>query len=43
VKTFFERGFGGVHNLPVSPLVTIRELVKAAHTAGLPGQRTAPG
>ncbi len=36
VKTFFERGFGGVHNLPVPKLETIRELVKAAHAAGLP-------
>ena len=36
VKTFFERGFGGVHNLPVPKLETIREVVKAAHAAGLP-------
>ncbi len=36
VKTFFERGFGGVRNLPVPKLETIRELVKAAHAAGLP-------
>jgi imidazolonepropionase-like amidohydrolase len=36
VKTFFERGFGGVRNLPVPALDTIRELVKAAHAAGLP-------
>jgi imidazolonepropionase-like amidohydrolase len=36
VKTFYERGFAGVSNLPVPKLETIRELVKAAHTAGLP-------
>jgi Amidohydrolase family len=36
VKTFFERGFGGVRNLPVPRLETIRELVKAARTAGMP-------
>ena len=36
VKTFFERGFGGVRDLPVPKLETIRELVKAAHAAGLP-------
>jgi imidazolonepropionase-like amidohydrolase len=36
VKTFFERGFGGIRNLPVPKLETIRELVKAAHAAGLP-------
>jgi len=36
VKTFFERGFGGVRNLPVSKLETIREVVKAAHAAGIP-------
>jgi imidazolonepropionase-like amidohydrolase len=36
VKTFFERGFGGVRNLPVPKLETIRELVKAAHAAGIP-------
>jgi imidazolonepropionase-like amidohydrolase len=36
VKTFFERGFGGVRDLPVPKLETIREVVKAAHTAGLP-------
>jgi imidazolonepropionase-like amidohydrolase len=36
VKTFFERGFGGVHDLPVPNLETIRELVKAAHAAGMP-------
>jgi imidazolonepropionase-like amidohydrolase len=35
VKTFFERGFGGVRNLPVPKLETIREVVKAAHAAGL--------
>src|SRR5712671_4800716 len=31
VKTFFERGFGGVRDLPVPKLETIREVVKAAH------------
>jgi imidazolonepropionase-like amidohydrolase len=36
VKTFFERGFGGVRNLPVPKLETIREIVKAAHAAGIP-------
>jgi imidazolonepropionase-like amidohydrolase len=36
VKTFFERGFGGVRNLPVPKLETIREVVKAAHAAGMP-------
>jgi imidazolonepropionase-like amidohydrolase len=36
VKTFFERGFGSAHNLPVPKLETIRELVRAAHAAGLP-------
>jgi imidazolonepropionase-like amidohydrolase len=36
VKTFFERGFGGVRDLPVPKLETIREVVKAAHALGLP-------
>ena len=36
VKTFFERGFGGVHDLPVPKPETIRSLVRAAHAAGLP-------
>jgi imidazolonepropionase-like amidohydrolase len=36
VKTFFERGFGGMHGLPVPKAATIRELVQAAHAAGLP-------
>jgi imidazolonepropionase-like amidohydrolase len=36
VKTFFERGFGGVRNLPVPTLQTIRAVVKAAHAAGMP-------
>ena len=36
VKTFYERGFGAAHNLPVPQLATIRELVSAAHAAGLP-------
>ena len=35
VKAFFERGFGGVRDLPVPKLETIRELVRAAHAAGL--------
>jgi len=36
VKTFFERGFGAVRDLPVPKLETIREVVKAAHAAGMP-------
>jgi len=36
VKTFFERGFGGVRDLPVPQLETIREIVKVAHAAGMP-------
>jgi len=36
VKTFYERGFGGIRNLPVPKLETIREVVKAAHAAGIP-------
>jgi imidazolonepropionase-like amidohydrolase len=36
VKTFYERGFGGVRNLPVPKLETIRDVVKAAHAAGMP-------
>jgi imidazolonepropionase-like amidohydrolase len=36
VKTFFERGFGGVRDLPVPKVETIRELVKAAHAVGMP-------
>lgn len=36
VKTFFERGYGGVHNLPVPQADTIRAVVRAAHAAGLP-------
>ncbi len=36
VKTFFERGFGGVRDLPVPKLETIREVVKIAHAAGMP-------
>src|SRR5215470_12889826 len=36
VKTFFERGFGGVHDLPVPKPETIQGLVRAAHAAGLP-------
>jgi imidazolonepropionase-like amidohydrolase len=36
VKTFFERGFGGVHDLPVPQADTIRAVVRVAHAAGLP-------
>jgi imidazolonepropionase-like amidohydrolase len=36
VKTLFERGFGGVRNLPVPKLETVREVVKLAHAAGMP-------
>jgi imidazolonepropionase-like amidohydrolase len=36
VKTFFERGFSGAHNLPVPRADTIRSLVRAAHAAGMP-------
>jgi imidazolonepropionase-like amidohydrolase len=36
VKTFFERGFSGDRDLPVPRLETIRELVQAAHAAGMP-------
>jgi hypothetical protein len=36
VKTFFERGFDGLSNLPVPTLETVKELVRAAHAAGLP-------
>jgi imidazolonepropionase-like amidohydrolase len=36
VKTFFERGFGGVRNIPVPKLETIREVVKAAYAARIP-------
>ena len=36
VKTFFERGFGAVRDLPVPKLETIREVVKAAHDSGMP-------
>jgi hypothetical protein len=36
VKTFFERGFGDVRNLPVPRLETIQGLVRAAHAAELP-------
>jgi imidazolonepropionase-like amidohydrolase len=36
VKTFFERGFGGVRDLPVPRVETIRKLLKAAHAAGMP-------
>jgi imidazolonepropionase-like amidohydrolase len=36
VKTFFERGFGGAHDLPVPHPETIRALVRAAHALELP-------
>src|SRR5258706_14219162 len=36
VKTFFERGFGGVRDLPVPKVETIRGVVKIAHAAGMP-------
>jgi imidazolonepropionase-like amidohydrolase len=36
VKTFYEHGFAGVRDLPVPKAETIRELVHAAHAAGLP-------
>ncbi len=36
VKTFFERGLGDRHDLPVPQPETIRTLVRAAHAAGLP-------
>jgi len=36
VKAFFDRGFDPTKPLPVPTLALIRELVKAAHAAGLP-------
>jgi imidazolonepropionase-like amidohydrolase len=36
VKTFYERGFGEVDELPAPRLDTIKDLVKAAHAAHLP-------
>ncbi len=36
VKTFFERGFGGVRDLPVPKPETIQAVVRAAHAVGLP-------
>lgn len=36
VKSHFERGFSGQRDLPVPRLDTIRALVRAAHTAGMP-------
>jgi imidazolonepropionase-like amidohydrolase len=36
VKTFYERGFGEVDELPAPRLDTIRDLVKAAHAAHMP-------
>jgi imidazolonepropionase-like amidohydrolase len=35
VKLFFERGFGGVHDLPVLSIETARAVTAAAHAAGL--------
>jgi imidazolonepropionase-like amidohydrolase len=35
-KTFFERGFGGEHDLPVPQRETIRSLVRAARAQALP-------
>lgn len=36
VKTFYERGFGEVDEMPVPRLDTVRALVKAAHAAHMP-------
>src|SRR5258708_22221437 len=36
VKTFYERGFGEVDEIPVPRLDTIRALVQAAHAAHMP-------
>ena len=36
VKTYFERGFGPMKNLPVPKAETIRDVIRAAHAAGLP-------
>ena len=36
VKTFYERGFGEVDEMPVPRLDTTRDLVKAAHAAHMP-------
>jgi imidazolonepropionase-like amidohydrolase len=36
VKTFYERGFGEVDEMPAPRLDTIRDLVKAAHAAHMP-------
>jgi len=36
VKTFYERGYGEVDEMPVPRLDTTRELVKAAHAAHMP-------
>ena len=36
VKTFYERGFGEVDEMPVPRLDTIRDVVKAAHAADMP-------
>lgn len=36
IKSFFERGFGDVKNLPVPQLETIHALVQAAHEARMP-------
>ena len=36
VKTFYERGFGEIDELPAPRLDTVRDLVKAAHSAHMP-------
>lgn len=36
MKTFFERAFGGVHDLPVPAADTVRALVQAARAQGMP-------
>jgi predicted amidohydrolase YtcJ len=36
IKTFFERGFGGDHDLPVPSPELFRDIVTSAHAAGLP-------
>lgn len=36
VKTYYERGFGGVRNLPLPTLAMIRSVVASAHRIGLP-------
>ncbi len=36
IKTFYERGFGSDHDLPVPSAALFADIVKAAHHAGLP-------